>query len=112
MVVVRSRRSRGHTVPAGTAIKSFRSAVTIGYKMEKHYEGDGNSMNVKSVKMICFAFVTQAFSGLTEAKQPTLQDSLLDKLEGAWVITGTIAGEEATHDLTVDWVNQQFGDVR
>lgn len=40
------------------------------------------------------------------AEQPTLQDALLDKLVGTWVITGPIAGEETTDDLTVEWVNQ------
>lgn len=50
--------------------------------------------------------VTLAFASAAAAEQPTLQDALLDKLQGAWVITGTIAGEETTDDLTVEWVNQ------
>ncbi len=29
-------------------------------------------------------------------------DSLLDKLEGEWVMTGTVAEEEVTHDVYVD----------
>ncbi len=63
-------------------------------------------MIVKSGKMLCLAVVTLAFAGPIKAEQPTLQDPLLDKLQGAWVITGTIAGEETTDDLDVEWVNQ------
>ena len=63
-------------------------------------------MIVKSAKMLCLAVATLAFAAPTEAEQPTLQDALLDKLQGAWVITGTIAGEKTTDDLDVEWVNQ------
>lgn len=63
-------------------------------------------MIVKFGKMLCLAIVTLAFAGPTAAEQPTLQDALLDKLQGTWVITGTIAGEETTDDLAVEWVNQ------
>jgi hypothetical protein len=43
------------------------------------------------------------------AQQPTLHDQLLDNMEGAWVITGTIAHAATTHDLTADWVmNHQY----
>lgn len=57
-------------------------------------------------KMLGLAIVTLATAGPTAAEQPTLQDALLDKLQGAWVITGTIAGEATVDDLAVDWVNQ------
>ena len=63
-------------------------------------------MIFKSAKILYFAIVMLAFAGSTEAQQPTLQDALLDKLQGAWVITGTIAGKETTDDLDVEWVNQ------
>lgn len=63
-------------------------------------------MIVKSGKMLCLAIVTLVFAGPTAAEQPTLQDALLDKLQGAWVITGTVAGEATTDDLDVEWVNQ------
>jgi hypothetical protein len=33
-----------------------------------------------------------------------LQDSLLDHMTGQWVLQGTIAGKETTHDVNVDWV--------
>jgi len=32
------------------------------------------------------------------------QDPLLDHMTGQWVLQGTIAGKETTHDITVDWV--------
>jgi hypothetical protein len=63
-------------------------------------------MVVKILKMLCLCVVTLAVASPTVAEQPTLQDALLDKLRGAWVITGTVAGEETTDDLTVEWVNQ------
>jgi len=63
-------------------------------------------MIVKSGKMLCLAVVTLVFAGPTAAEQPILQDALLDKLQGAWVITGTVAGEATTDDLDVEWVNQ------
>lgn len=47
-----------------------------------------------------------SFAGEAAAEQPTLQDALLDKLQGKWVITGAIAGEETVDDLDVAWVNQ------
>jgi hypothetical protein len=76
------------------------------YTIWKHYERYGKSMNVKSAKMLFFSVVTLAVASPIAAEQPTLQDALLDKLPGAWVINGTIAGEETTDDLTVEWVNQ------
>ncbi|MEO1616724.1 MAG: hypothetical protein AAFV88_12780 [Planctomycetota bacterium] len=30
--------------------------------------------------------------------------SLMDKMTGHWVMTGTIAGEQVTHDVNVDWI--------
>jgi len=38
------------------------------------------------------------------AQQPTLRDSLLDRLVGRWVLRGTIQGAATTHDVTADWV--------
>jgi hypothetical protein len=41
--------------------------------------------------------------------QPTFHDELLDRFQGSWVLQGTIAGKETTHDLTNDWVlNHQY----
>jgi ethanolamine utilization microcompartment shell protein EutS len=63
-------------------------------------------MNVKAAKLLCLTVATLASASPIAAEQSTFQDALLDKLQGAWVITGTIAGEETTDDLTVEWVNQ------
>lgn len=38
------------------------------------------------------------------AQQPTFQDSLLDHIIGKWVLRGTIAGKQTTHDIIVEWV--------
>jgi hypothetical protein len=38
------------------------------------------------------------------AQQSGLQDPLLDRLAGQWVMTGTIAGAEITHDVDAEWV--------
>ena len=32
------------------------------------------------------------------------QDELLDRLKGDWVMKGTIAGQEVTHDVRAEWV--------
>ena len=40
-----------------------------------------------------------AFSQTTPVK-----DSLLDQMVGKWILQGTIAGQETTHDIIVDWV--------
>jgi hypothetical protein len=38
------------------------------------------------------------------AQQPAFQDPLLDHLIGTWVLQGTIAGRETTHDIISGWV--------
>jgi hypothetical protein len=38
------------------------------------------------------------------AQTPAFQDSLLDRLIGTWVLRGTIAGKETTHDVVSEWV--------
>ena len=45
-----------------------------------------------------------AVSVLCGAQQPTFRDALLDRFAGRWVLTGTIAGKPAMHDVTADWV--------
>lgn len=47
--------------------------------------------------IFCFPSSVGAQDSLTSKP-----DSVLDKLEGEWVMTGTIAGEEVTHDVYVD----------
>jgi hypothetical protein len=44
-----------------------------------------------------------------QGPQPTLQDELLDRYQGAWLLQGTIAGKPTTHDVDVSWVlNHQY----
>jgi hypothetical protein len=38
------------------------------------------------------------------AQQPTPKDPLLDRLAGSWILRGTIAGHETTHDIEAEWV--------
>lgn len=38
------------------------------------------------------------------AQQTTSQDSLLEHMVGKWVLQGTIAGKETTHDINSEWV--------
>jgi len=45
-----------------------------------------------------------AFAAAASAEPPPLQDPLLERMVGAWVLTGTIAGRQTTHDVTVEWV--------
>ena len=38
------------------------------------------------------------------AQKPVFTDSLLDRMVGQWVLSGTIDGQQTTHDVAVDWV--------
>jgi len=38
------------------------------------------------------------------AQGPTRKDPLLDRLTGSWILQGTIAGRETTHDIESEWV--------
>lgn len=38
------------------------------------------------------------------ADEPAWQDSLLDRFVGRWVLSGEIAGQPTTHDVTAEWV--------
>ncbi|MBS1793716.1 MAG: hypothetical protein JSS81_07675 [Acidobacteria bacterium] len=62
------------------------------------------------MKMI-FALLLPIFLGVfsASAQQPTFQDPLLDHLVGKWVLRGTIAGKQTTHDVVAEWVlNHQY----
>ena len=39
-----------------------------------------------------------------QPQPPARNDALLDRMTGHWLLTGTIAGHQATHDVDVDWV--------
>lgn len=46
------------------------------------------------------------------AQSQPVNDPLLDKMIGKWVLHGTIAGQETTHDVTVNWVlGQQYIEI-
>jgi len=47
-------------------------------------------------------FVLSAFSA--SAQQPAPKDPLLDRLAGSWVLRGTIAKHETTHDVESTWL--------
>lgn len=51
---------------------------------------------------IFFSIMLLSFSA--SAQEPASQDSLLDHLTGKWVLQGTIAGKETTHDIVSEWV--------
>ena len=38
------------------------------------------------------------------AQAPAHPDPLLDRLSGSWILQGTIAGHETTHDIESEWV--------
>lgn len=38
------------------------------------------------------------------AQPPTFQDAFLDRMTGTWVLRGTIAGKQTTHDIACEWV--------
>jgi hypothetical protein len=49
------------------------------------------------------------FASVAAAQRPPLNSPLLDRLSGEWVLQGTIAGKQATHDVTAEWVaNHQY----
>jgi hypothetical protein len=51
---------------------------------------------------IMAAVIVTALSA--QADEPPFQDALLDRFTGQWLLTGTIAGQEVTHDIAADWV--------
>jgi hypothetical protein len=49
------------------------------------------------------------FVSLAAAQRPPVNSPLLDRLAGDWVLQGTIAGRQTTHDITAEWVaNHQY----
>ncbi len=44
------------------------------------------------------------FCGSAFAQQESFQDSLLDRSTGRWLLQGTIAGRQTTHDVRSQWV--------
>lgn len=54
------------------------------------------------IKQICLLILLFPLS--VSAQQTTAQDSLLDHMTGKWILKGTIAGTETTHDINAEWV--------
>ena len=49
------------------------------------------------------------FVSTAAAQRPPVNSPLLDHLAGEWVLQGTIAGKQTTHDITAEWVaNHQY----
>src|SRR5580658_9216509 len=53
--------------------------------------------------LLILAFLVMA-SFSVSAQQPTQREPLLDHLAGSWILQGTIAGHETTHDIESEWV--------
>jgi hypothetical protein len=49
------------------------------------------------------------FVSFAAAQRPEVNSPLLDRLAGDWVLQGTIAGRQVTHDIRAEWVaNHQY----
>jgi hypothetical protein len=60
---------------------------------------------------ICIALLVLFATSLCRAQQPAIDSHLqfLDRLAGDWVLEGTIAGKQTTHDMHADWVlNREY----
>jgi hypothetical protein len=57
-------------------------------------------------RLLIFAVL---FVSAAAAQRPAVNSPLLDHLAGDWVLQGTIAGKQTTHDVTAEWVaNHQY----
>jgi len=54
--------------------------------------------------VFCSVLLCLAASLPAAAQEEGFHDALLDRLDGTWVMTGTIAGDEIVHDLVAEWV--------
>lgn len=56
-----------------------------------------------------YVLVTVVLTALPAAAQTTgLQDPLLDRMIGEWVLQGIIAGDSTTHDVVFEWVLDHY----
>lgn len=58
---------------------------------------------MKFAKISCWLWLF-FLTAVANADDPPFEDELLDRLVGDWVMRGTIAGGEVTHDLKARWV--------
>ncbi len=57
------------------------------------------------MKTVLSIFILIATASLPVfAQQSVAQEPLLDHLTGNWILQGTIAGRETTHDVDAEWV--------
>jgi len=62
-----------------------------------------------SVKSPCCVLFAILGVSVAAAQRPPVNSPLLDRLVGEWVLQGTIAGKQATHDIAAEWVaNHQY----
>jgi hypothetical protein len=60
---------------------------------------------IRTMKKILYLIIAIVSSeSFVFAQQASFQDVLLDQLAGKWVLHGTIAGKETTHDIDAQWV--------
>jgi len=63
---------------------------------------------IRIPKSLLLVAVLLAYSA-APAQRPPVNSPLLDRLVGRWVLQGTIAGRQTTHDITAEWVaNHQY----
>jgi hypothetical protein len=66
-----------------------------------HDTGRGGRITKANLAMLALLFLT-SFSAAAQQLAP--KDPLLDRLAGSWILRGTIAGHETTHDIEAEWV--------
>lgn len=54
-----------------------------------------------AIRIFSFTLIASFY---TFAQPKTFQDTLLDSMTGKWILTGTIAGQKTTHDVSASWV--------
>lgn len=59
---------------------------------------------MKRLFVAAVLFIVLRGLAFAQQPQPAFHDELLDHFQGSWVLQGTIAGKETTHDLSNDWV--------
>lgn len=63
-----------------------------------------NRRKIPRLTLVILALVVCSLTGLAVADPPAYRDPLLDRLIGAWILRGQIAGKETTHDVVAGWV--------
>lgn len=74
---------------------------TFDVARPRPYGLQGSSLPMKKTQaMLGTLFTICALATTNGAPPPTIMDQLI----GSWTLTGTIAGKQTTHDVTVEWV--------